>query len=137
MNAPFSLPDWLPWWAIIVILVPVLLYVLAFLVMPFNVFGLRSRLDVIDARLDEIQGEIRALAVRLPEPSAGARGTLPSRPPIPPAPPTSRRPARWSEPEDEAPGEMPEEQAPYPDPRDAGWRPRRPPRTLARRRTRC
>ena len=91
MTPPFSVPDWLPWWAILLILVPVLLYLLAFLVMPFNVFGLRGRLDVIDARLDEIQGEIRALAMRLPEPHAGE-----SRPPIPPA-------ARWSEPRDEPP----------------------------------
>jgi hypothetical protein len=115
MTMPFAVPDWLPWWAIIAILVPVLVYLLAFLVMPFNVFGLRSRLDLIDARLDEIQGEIRALAVRLPEPSAGPHGTLASRPPIPPAPSPGRpppSPSRWSEPQDDPPDSDPSEVEP-------------------------
>ena len=44
-----------------------LLYALAFLFMPFSVIGVKGRLDVIEARLDEIQGEIRHLALRLPE----------------------------------------------------------------------
>ena len=67
MTLPFTLPDWLPWWVPIVLLVPALLYVLAFLFMPFSVIGVKSRLEVIEARLDEIQGEIRHLALRLPE----------------------------------------------------------------------
>ncbi len=101
MTLPFTLPDWLPWWVPIVLLVPALLYGLAFLFMPFSVIGVKSRLDVIEARLDEIQGEIRRLALRLPEVSRAAdydeiyppeppvqsRRTVPSisRPPIPPA----------------------------------------------------
>ena len=67
MTLPFTLPDWLPWWVPIVLLVPALLYALAFLFMPFSVIGVKSRLEVIEARLDEIQGEIRHLALRLPE----------------------------------------------------------------------
>ncbi len=67
MTLPFTLPDWLPWWVPIVLLVPALLYALVFLFMPFSVIGVKSRLDVIEARLDEIQGEIRHLALRLPE----------------------------------------------------------------------
>ena len=67
MTLPFALPDWLPWWVPIVLLVPLLLYALAFLFMPFSVIGVKGRLDVIEARLDEIQGEIRHLALRLPE----------------------------------------------------------------------
>ena len=67
MTLPFTLPDWLPWWVPIVLLVPLLLYALAFLFMPFSVIGVKGRLDVIEARLDEIQGEIRHLALRLPE----------------------------------------------------------------------
>ena len=67
MTFPFTLPDWLPWWVPIVLLVPLLLYALAFLFMPFSVIGVKGRLDVIEARLDEIQGEIRHLALRLPE----------------------------------------------------------------------
>ncbi len=101
MTLPFTLPDWLPWWVPIVLLVPALLYALAFLFMPFSVIGVKSRLEVIEARLDEIQGEIRHLALRLPEmgraadydeiyapePTVQPRHGDPvaSRPPIPPA----------------------------------------------------
>jgi hypothetical protein len=100
MSMP-ALPDWLPWWVPILVLVPALLYALAFLFMPFSVIGVKSRLEVIEARLDEIQGEIRHLALRLPEMSRAAdydeiyapeptvqSGRPPpviSRPPIPPA----------------------------------------------------
>jgi hypothetical protein len=70
MTLPFSLPDWLPWWVPLLLLVPALLYALAFLFMPFSVIGVKGRLDVIEARLDEIQGEIRSLALRLREPGA-------------------------------------------------------------------
>ena len=125
MTLPFTLPDWLPWWVPIVLLVPALLYALAFLFMPFSVIGLKSRLEVLEARLDEIQGEIRHLSLRLPEtrhaadydeiyapePPVQRRGEpVVSRPPIPPAaheleednPPRSRgargKPAGRSEP---------------------------------------
>jgi len=100
MNMPFALPDWVPWWVPMALLVPALLYALAFLFMPFSVLGVKTRLEVIEARLDEIQNEIRHLALRLP---AGSRevefedvyAPLPpsprrvepvsDRPPIPPA----------------------------------------------------
>jgi hypothetical protein len=107
MTLPFlnNMPDWLPWWVPLLLLVPALLYVLALLFMPFSVIGVKGRLDVIEARLDEIQGEIRSLALRLREPGAvDYRGAdfeevyapgqsapvragpqVPSRPPIPPA----------------------------------------------------
>src|ERR1700756_1184073 len=94
MTLPFTLPDWLPWWVPIVLLVPALLYALAFLFMPFSVIGVKSRLDVIEARLDEIQGEIRHLALRLPESGhatdydeiyAPNPAERPPRPAIPPA----------------------------------------------------
>lgn len=74
MTLPFTLPDWLPWWVSIVVLVPALLFALAFLFMPFSVFGVKGRLEAVEARLDEIQGEIRSLALRLPERSVPARG---------------------------------------------------------------
>jgi len=110
MTMPFAMPDWLPaWvppWVPIVVLVPLLLFLLAFLFMPFSVIGVKGRLETIEARLDEIQGEIRSLALRLPEPlrepvyregyddplyAAGYAAPPPiepalSRPPIPPAP---------------------------------------------------
>ncbi|HEY7578513.1 MAG TPA: hypothetical protein VH855_13035 [Acetobacteraceae bacterium] len=101
MTFPYALPDWLPWWVPIVLLVPALLYALAFLFMPFSVIGVKSRMEVIEARLDEIQGEIRHLSLRLPEvsraadydeiyapdPRAEMRRAQPdmTRPPIPPA----------------------------------------------------
>jgi hypothetical protein len=95
-----NLPDWLPSWVPVVVLVLALLWGLAFLFMPFSVFGVKSRLEVIEARLDEIQNEIRHVALRLP--AGGGPGPdyddvypprmqeprtdrVLSRPPIPPA----------------------------------------------------
>ncbi len=68
MQLPFTLPDWAPPWVGFVIIVVGVLFLLAFLMMPFNVFGLKGRLDGVEARLDEIQREIRSLVLRLPEP---------------------------------------------------------------------
>lgn len=69
MTMPFALPDWLPWWVPLVLLLPALLYALAFLFMPFSVIGVKSRLEAIEARLDELQNELRHLALRLPAPA--------------------------------------------------------------------
>ena len=46
-----TLPDWVPWWVPLVLLLPALLYGLAFLFMPFSVIGLKSRMEAIEARL--------------------------------------------------------------------------------------
>jgi hypothetical protein len=62
-----GLPDWVG----LVLLVCLLLVGLAYLLMPFSVFGLKGRLDAIEAQLDEIQTELRGLALRAPE--AGRR----------------------------------------------------------------
>ncbi len=72
MNMPVALPDWVPWWVPLVLIVPALLYALAFLFMPFSVLGVKTRLEVIEARLDEVQNEIRHLALRLPANPRGA-----------------------------------------------------------------
>jgi hypothetical protein len=97
MTLPYTLPDWVPWWVNIAILVPVVLFALAFVLMPFSVIGVKGRLESVEMRLDEIQGEIRSLALRLPEPGfreleterpeRGAHGWAEPtmRPPIPPA----------------------------------------------------
>lgn len=101
MTMPFTLPPWLPWWVPILVLIPAILYALVFLLMPFSVLGLKGRLDVIEARLDEVQHEIRTLSLRLGEPARNYRpdedaydtNPLPtpaaqaprSRPPVPPA----------------------------------------------------
>jgi hypothetical protein len=99
MTIPFDFPDWMPGWLQLLVVVVGVLLGLAFLFMPFSVFGVKSRLEGVEARLDEIQGEIRSLALRLPEPGRGAgfdddsvvlRASAPLRdpratPPIPPA----------------------------------------------------
>ncbi|MGH7056777.1 MAG: hypothetical protein ACREFZ_02690 [Acetobacteraceae bacterium] len=99
MTLPVALPAWVPWWLPFLVLVGAALYLLAFLIMPFSVFGVKGRLDSIEARLDEIHAEIRRLALRLPEPLEvdaydddlrpfvpSERAPDPMRPPIPPAP---------------------------------------------------
>src|SRR5689334_19846138 len=100
MLPTLNLPDWLPWWVPLALLVPALLWALSFLFMPFSVFGVKSRLELIEARLDEIQNEMRHMALRLPTGGvpghdydevfpARAQDRPPerviSRPPIPPA----------------------------------------------------
>jgi hypothetical protein len=91
MTVPAFLPDWLPPWAQLAVTVAVLLLALLFLAVPFSVIGLKGRLDHVEARLDEIQSEIRSLSLRLPEADAGFSGDwaaserLGPRPPIPPA----------------------------------------------------
>ena len=92
MVVPTLLPDWAPAWVQFAALVGLLLVALLFLAVPFSVIGLKGRLDGIEARLDEIQGEIRSLSLRLPEagdggysPDWAAPERLAPRPPIPPA----------------------------------------------------
>ncbi len=104
MSAFPTFPDWLPWWVPIVVLVPVLLYLLVFLAMPLSVFGVKGRLEILEARLDEIQGEIRMLALRLPEP--GRAGQFRDLDPVelrphaerPPIPPSRGEPPHWDAP---------------------------------------
>ncbi len=107
MTWPFNLPDWAPHWVGFALYVVAGLVGLVFLLMPFSVFGLKGRLEAVEARLDEIQGEIRNLVLRLPEPGraeyepepeAPRRWAEPVRrgqpgPPIPPRSPASDRPA--------------------------------------------
>ncbi len=82
-----SLPDWLPWWAVVALLVPVALYLALFLLMPFSTFGLRSRLRDLELRIDALHEEIRALTLRLPERGPDFNDDpRPRPPPIPPAP---------------------------------------------------
>ena len=113
MNTLIALPEWVPWWVPMVLLVPALLYALAFLFMPFSVLGVKTRLEVIEARLDEIQQEIRHVALRLP---VGPREVdfedvyAPTQPPKRRAAPSSDRPpippaARDLHRDDESPGQ--------------------------------
>ena len=59
-----GLPDWVG----LVLMLLLLLVGLAYLLMPFSVFGLKGRLDAIEVQLDEIQTELRGIALRLPDP---------------------------------------------------------------------
>lgn len=72
MTLPAVFPDWMPGWVQLVIAIVVILLGLAFLLMPFSVFGLKARLDAIELHLEEIQAELRALAMRLPERDSAA-----------------------------------------------------------------
>jgi len=108
LSKALSLPG-LPDWVGLVVLVMLALVALAYLLMPFSVFGLKGRLDAIEAQLDEIQTELRTLALRLPEPGRTRRPPVeddwaepvaaPRRaepePALRPAPPVP--PAAWPE----------------------------------------
>ncbi len=91
----------LPAWSGLGVLLVLALFALAWLCMPFSVFGLKSRMEMMEAQLEDIQGEIRALAMRLaemPRPAPGVsndyfeiqppRRELPpevsAHPPVPP-----------------------------------------------------
>lgn len=104
--AALTIPG-LPDWSGFVVLVLLALVGLAYLLMPFSVFGVKGRLEAIETQLDEIQAELRSLAPRLPEATrrrapveddwaeppqvSRAEATGPRvRPPVPP-------PATWPE----------------------------------------
>lgn len=60
-----GLPDWTGLLAVLALV----LAGLAYLLMPFSVFGLKGRIEGLEVQLDEIQTELRGIAMRLPEPS--------------------------------------------------------------------
>jgi hypothetical protein len=70
MNLPFSLPAWMPAWVFLLLALPVLLYVLAFLLMPFSVFGVKARIESLEAQVDSLHEDLRMMAMR-------ASGVLP------------------------------------------------------------
>lgn len=61
----------LPEWTGLVAALLLALLAGCLLLMPFSVFGVKGRLDAMEAQLDEIRAELRALAARMPE---GGRG---------------------------------------------------------------
>lgn len=109
MTLPTVFPDWVPWWVQSLAAIVAVLFGLALLLMPFSVFGTKSRLELIEARLEDMHQDLRALALRLPDRSGGGDSydgpLLPTRPreepvaraPIPPTPyypAEEQRPAR-------------------------------------------
>jgi hypothetical protein len=51
----------MPAWTGLVALLVLLLIGISFLLMPFAVFGVKGRLETIEAQLDEVQAELRSL----------------------------------------------------------------------------
>lgn len=64
MTLPFSLPDWIPGWLVLALAVPALLWFLAFVMMPFSVFGVKARLEAIEGELESLQEELRVMQMR-------------------------------------------------------------------------
>ena len=107
LAARLTIPG-LPEWSGVAALVALLLVGLAYLLMPFSVFGVKGRLDALEAQLDEIRDEIRGLSIRLSDsprrasaedwvdpPSRARGGVAESQPRVnPPIPP----PASWPDP---------------------------------------
>ncbi|HWT09655.1 MAG TPA: hypothetical protein VN329_10845 [Roseomonas sp.] len=54
----------LPSWVALVLLVAIAVSILAFLAMPFAVFGVKSRLEAIEAELADLRMELRALVLQ-------------------------------------------------------------------------
>ncbi len=102
MTLPFEFPDWMPGWLGVLVLIFGILVGLAFLMMPFATFGVKSRIAELDTKIDDLQSELRTLANRIPEPARTPYDTpaliraaeaAPQPPairpaPIPPPPPT-------------------------------------------------
>jgi len=65
LNAlPFALPDWMPPWAALIIAIVAALYALLFLIMPFSVFGVKGRIDALEAQIEALHDEVRMLTMR-------------------------------------------------------------------------
>lgn len=79
----------LPEWTGLVVLLVLALLAVCLLVMPFSVFGLKGRLDSIEAQLDDLRADLRMLAARPPE--ARREGWDMAPPPIPEPPAPSGR----------------------------------------------
>jgi hypothetical protein len=44
--------------------VPILLYLLAFLRMPFSVFGVKARIEALEAQIESLHDELRMMSMR-------------------------------------------------------------------------
>ncbi|MFN6953578.1 MAG: hypothetical protein ACK4PG_02150 [Acetobacteraceae bacterium] len=78
----------LPEWSGVVVLALLAVVALAYLLMPFSVFGLKGRLDRMEAQLEELTGELRTLSQRL---ALGPRAAAEDFTPHPAAPPPAPR----------------------------------------------
>ena len=87
--AALTLPG-MPGWTGLVAALALGLIALAFLVMPFSVFGVKSRLESIEAQLDEMQAEMRSISARLAD--APRRAVIVDDLDMPPPPRAAERP---------------------------------------------
>jgi hypothetical protein len=70
LAARLAIPG-MPAWTGLLALLVLLLVGLAYLLMPFAVFGVKGRLETIEAQLDELQSEIRSLRMGAEPPRRG------------------------------------------------------------------
>lgn len=59
-----SFPEWVPLWGQLLVLGVGIVFGLAFMMMPFAVFGVKSRLAELSLQLEELQAELRARAMQ-------------------------------------------------------------------------
>ena len=64
MTLPFAVPDWMPGWLFLALAIPVLLWCLAFLMVPFSVFGVKARLEAMENELQELNEQVRVMQLR-------------------------------------------------------------------------
>ena len=64
MNLLPTLPGWMPGWMFLLLALPVLLWALAFLRMPFSVVGVKGRIESLESQIDALQDELRTMAMR-------------------------------------------------------------------------
>lgn len=69
-----SIPG-MPPWVGVVLLIAIAISILAFLAMPFSVFGVKSRLEAIEAELADLRNDLRTMLRQGPT-LAGTRATV-------------------------------------------------------------
>lgn len=79
----------LPEWTGLVALLILLLLAVCLLVMPFSVFGVKGRLDSIEAQLDDLRAELRVMTARQAEPRRETWEATPNIPEPYAAPPSA------------------------------------------------
>ncbi|MCH4091059.1 hypothetical protein [Acetobacter sp.] len=79
-----AIPDWMPLWAQVLLLGLGIVVIIAFLLMPFAVYGVKGRLSEIALQLEDARADLRVLTMRVgaltPEQTATRRKPEPSAP---------------------------------------------------------
>jgi hypothetical protein len=123
LAARLAIPG-LPDWTGLVLLLLVALAVLAFLLMPFSVFGVKGRLEAMEMQLDELRAELRALPMRLNDAPRGRARSVEEDWVEPPTPARNAAPAPRTSPPVPPPPAWPEARATRAEPK-LDWPPRR------------